>query len=173
MVYAFGSLARFPNAAEPAAGHAHVGGIDVPVDVEIGCRAMQTLAHQIRHVPQRENVRSLIERDAVVIGQASPPSTLSRIGRKRGSSMNGCMASAPQQQHVSGPKHKNSTLTQPFMVKNAALTRERSSGFTRAVFIHEQQAHRHDPRHAERSQIEYITSASRHRIMRMCSNAKP
>ena len=44
----FGSLSE---GAQPATGYAHVGGIDVPVDVEIGGRAMQTLAHQIPHVP--------------------------------------------------------------------------------------------------------------------------
>ena len=39
--------------AEPAAGDADVGGIDVAVDVEVGDVAVQPLAHQVGHVARR------------------------------------------------------------------------------------------------------------------------
>ena len=62
-----GSLAE---RAQPATGHADIGGIDVAVDVEVSDVAVQALAHQVGHVAERENVRGPVERDAVVVGQA-------------------------------------------------------------------------------------------------------
>src|SRR5439155_9002590 len=166
----FGSLSE---GAQPATGYADVGGIDVPVDVEIGGGAMQTLAHQIRHVPQRENVRGLIERHAVVIGQARASldfledRTQTRIFDERlhGYARRSNSTSAAQ-------NTKNSTLTQPFMVKNAAFTRERSSAFTRVCSYTSNNPTATIPATLSAPRSSTSTSASRHTIIRTCSNCE-
>ena len=43
--------------AQPATGHAHVGGVDVAVDVEISDVAVQPLAHQVGQVAQAPECR--------------------------------------------------------------------------------------------------------------------
>src|SRR5262245_5393790 len=53
------------ESAETAGGNADVGGIDVPVDVEICHVAMQALTHVIGKPPDSQNVRGAIERDRV------------------------------------------------------------------------------------------------------------
>ena len=52
--------------AQPATGHAHVGGIDVAVDVEVGDVAVQALAHQVGQVAERQDVGGAVERHAVL-----------------------------------------------------------------------------------------------------------
>ena len=52
--------------AQPATGHAHVGGVDMAVDVEIGGVAVQPFAHQVRQVAQAQNVVGAVKRDAVI-----------------------------------------------------------------------------------------------------------
>src|SRR5690349_24133101 len=93
---------------------------------------MQALAHQVRHVTERQNVRSPVERDAVVIGQARAGldflenRTQTLIFDER------LHCHARRRNSTSAAQNtKNSTLTQPFMVKNAAFTRDRSSGLTK------------------------------------------
>ncbi len=56
--------------AQAATGHAHVGGIDVAVDVEVGGVAVQALAHQVGQVAERQDIGGAVERDAVVERQA-------------------------------------------------------------------------------------------------------
>ena len=65
-----GILGALAEGAQLAAGHAHVGGIDVPVDVEPGDVAVLALAHQVGHVADGQNVGAAEEREAVVEIQA-------------------------------------------------------------------------------------------------------
>ncbi len=58
-----------PEGAQPAAGHADIGGVDVPVDVEVGDVAVHPLAHCVRHPSDGQNVAAAIERDAVLEAQ--------------------------------------------------------------------------------------------------------
>ena len=46
---AFGAFAVFfaAKGAQPAGGHTNVGGVDVPVDIEIGDVTVQTLTHMV------------------------------------------------------------------------------------------------------------------------------
>ena len=56
--------------AQAATGHAHIGGIDVPVDVEVGLRAVQAFAHQVGQVAERQDIGGAVERHAVLERQA-------------------------------------------------------------------------------------------------------
>ena len=58
--------------AEPAAGHADVGRIDVAVDVEVRDVAVQPLAHDVGHVAERQDVGGAVQRHAVVEDSRSP-----------------------------------------------------------------------------------------------------
>ena len=61
----FGIAHALAERAQPAARHANVGRVDVAVDVEICGVAVHPLAHQIRHVAQRQNILVAIERNAI------------------------------------------------------------------------------------------------------------
>jgi hypothetical protein len=76
-----------PKGAEPATGHAYIGGVDVPVHVEVGDVSMPALAHDVGHPTDGQDVWSAIERDAVVEAE---PLARRNFGRNR------------QQQWVSG-----------------------------------------------------------------------
>src|SRR5579872_3684 len=125
-------LRTLAESAQPATGHANIRGIDVPIHIEVSHVAMQTLAHQVRHVAERENVGGPIQRNAVIVRQTLTPLDLFenrlqlRIFNVYLHSYARCTSSTSAAQNT-----KNSTLTQPFMVKKAALTRDKSSGFTR------------------------------------------
>ena len=56
--------------AQLAVRHADVGGIDVPVDVEVADVAVPLLAHVVGQPAQRQQVRRAIQRQAVVEVQA-------------------------------------------------------------------------------------------------------
>ena len=63
-------LGPFAERAQPATRHANVGGVDVPVDVEVGDVAVQPLAHQVGHITHRQQVRCAVERQAVFVIEA-------------------------------------------------------------------------------------------------------
>ena len=46
----------FAKGAKPTTGHADIGRIDVPVDVEIGTVAMKPFTHQVGHVADSKQV---------------------------------------------------------------------------------------------------------------------
>ena len=69
-----------PEGAQPAACHAHVGGIDVPVHVEVGDVAVHPLAHGVGHPSHGQDVRAAIERHAIVEAE---PLTRLHPGRNR------------------------------------------------------------------------------------------
>ena len=52
--------------AQPATGHADIGGVDMAVDVEIGQVAVQPLAHQVGQITHRQDIGRAVERHAVV-----------------------------------------------------------------------------------------------------------
>ena len=56
--------------AQPATGHAHVGRVDVAVDVEIGGVAVQALAHEVGQVAEREDIGGAEQGEAVFESQA-------------------------------------------------------------------------------------------------------
>ena len=58
------------ESAQAATGHAHVGGVDVAVDVEVGGVAVQPLAHQVGQVAHAQNVGRPVERDSLFQAQA-------------------------------------------------------------------------------------------------------
>ena len=64
-----GILAPSCRTRTAATGHAHIGGIDVAVDVEVGLVAVQALAHQVGQVAERQDVGGAVERQAVFEGQ--------------------------------------------------------------------------------------------------------
>ena len=63
-------LGALAERAQTATGHAHVRGVDVPIHIEVSGRAVQALAHQVRHVAERKNIGGLIQSDAIVIRKA-------------------------------------------------------------------------------------------------------
>ena len=69
MVYALGSRTLLAERAQPATGHADVGGIDVAVDVEVGRVAVQPLAHEVGQVAERQDIGGAVQRQAVLEGQ--------------------------------------------------------------------------------------------------------
>ena len=54
------------ESAQAATGHAHIGGVDVAVDVEVGDVAVQALPHQVGQVAERQDIGGAVERQAVV-----------------------------------------------------------------------------------------------------------
>ena len=69
--------------AKPAAGDTDVGGIDVPVDVEVGKVAVHPLADQVSHPADGEDIAGAIERKAVVEAEALAVLHLARDGDQR------------------------------------------------------------------------------------------
>ena len=63
-----GPFAAFSAAkgTQPAGGHTNVGGIDVPVDIEISDVAVQAFAHMIGQPAYRQNISRPVEGDAIV-----------------------------------------------------------------------------------------------------------
>src|SRR5271157_3882774 len=61
-----GRVGLASEGAEPATGHAHIGGVEVPIDVEIGPLPVQFLAHVVGKVTEGEQVAGFVERDALV-----------------------------------------------------------------------------------------------------------
>ena len=84
----FGIAHALAEGAQPATGHAHVGGVDVAVDVEVGHVAVQPLAHQVGQVADAPGYRAC-GRAATPSSNDSrwPASTFSRMGTKRESSI--------------------------------------------------------------------------------------
>ncbi len=105
------------------------------VDVEIRDVAVQALAHDVGHVAERKQIARAVEREAVVVRKPFArfhffaDAFQAAVFERDLSSMG--MFTWRMRKISAAQKTKNSTLTQPFMVKKAALTRERSSGFTR------------------------------------------
>ena len=89
-------LRPFAERAQAAARHAHIGGIDVAVHVEIGHVAMQALAHQVRHMPnaRMSGLRNIVTPSSKL--RRSPASTFSRIGCRFRSSMEGVIRFAKE-----------------------------------------------------------------------------
>ena len=109
-MYALGSCSLLAESAQPATGHAHVGGIDVAVDVEIRDVAVQALAHQVRHVADGQNIGRAVQRHAVLERQAWPASTFSAnrvsdAGRRNG------MVQCGMEKISAAQNKKNNTLT--------------------------------------------------------------
>ena len=65
----FRILGPLAKRAQPAARHAHIGGIDVAVHVEVGDRPVQPLANEVGYIAERENVRAPVHRNAIVVAQ--------------------------------------------------------------------------------------------------------
>ena len=65
-----GVLGLLAECAQFATRHAHVGRIDVAVDVEKSLVAMKALAHLVRHPTNAEEIRSSIKDQPVVPIQA-------------------------------------------------------------------------------------------------------
>ena len=55
--------------AQLATGHADIGGIDVAVDVEVSLVAVQALADLVRQPADAQQIRSAVNRQAVLVGQ--------------------------------------------------------------------------------------------------------
>ena len=66
----FGIAHALAERAQAATGHADIGGVDVPVDVEVGQVAVHPLAHQVGQVADGQNIGRAIEGDGVVEGKA-------------------------------------------------------------------------------------------------------
>src|SRR5438270_6405355 len=62
-------LGALSEGAEAATGHANVGGIDVPVDVEVSLVAVQSLPDYIREIAEPQKIGRAVQCDAVVEGQ--------------------------------------------------------------------------------------------------------
>ncbi len=69
--------------AERAAVHAHVGRVEVLVDVVVGDVAVLLLADEVRQLAEREEIRVVFEKESVVEAQRVPAKTLSRISANR------------------------------------------------------------------------------------------
>ena len=95
--------------AQPATGHAHVGGVDVAVDVEISDVAVQPLAHQVGHVAERQNVVSAGRASTPSASDSrSPASTFSANGNQAGI-VNGDLhrsGARPDEEDIGGPEKK-------------------------------------------------------------------
>src|SRR5581483_3883940 len=107
----------------------------MPVDIEIRNIAVQAFADQVCHVPERQDVEAAKHRNAVFKAEAlasfyffeNRPYAPVFDDRLSG----GCEKRAHWCLKISAAqKTKNSRLTYPFTVKNAAFTRDRSFGFT-------------------------------------------
>src|SRR5262249_19278802 len=59
-----------PKCAKPASGYADVGGVDVPVDVEVGHVAVQPLADMVGQPAHRQDIRRTIQGYSVIKGEA-------------------------------------------------------------------------------------------------------
>src|SRR5580704_16481519 len=66
-----GILGSLAESAEAATSDAHVGGIDVAVDVEIGDVAVEAFAHAIGEPADAEQIGRAVKRDAVVETEAN------------------------------------------------------------------------------------------------------
>ena len=66
--------------AQPAVGHANIGGIDVAIDVEVGHIAVHPLAHMIGQPAHRQHVGGAVEHQTIVEVQ---PLAGQYLGRNR------------------------------------------------------------------------------------------
>src|ERR1017187_2816841 len=57
------------ESAQPATRHTNVGGVNVPVDVEVSGIAVHPLANQVGQIPQRQDIAGAVERYAIVEGE--------------------------------------------------------------------------------------------------------
>ena len=107
----------------------------MPVHVEVRHISVHPLAHQVGQIAKRQNIRGAIERHAIFERETLARLHLLRVWEPDRESSITDLAwfrhPASGQKISAAQKKKNSTLTQPFMVKKAAFTRERSLGFTR------------------------------------------
>src|SRR5471030_836225 len=158
--------------AQPATGHAHVRRVDVPVHVEVSGVPVQPLANQVGQVSQRQNVAAAVERQAIV--EREPLARLDLAA-------NGNQARIVNYDlHIHTPgllrkisaaqNKKNNTLTYPFIVKKAALTRERSCGFTRLCSYTSSARMAATPARASHPKWSERISATRDSTIAMCSS---
>src|SRR5271157_293605 len=61
-----GRVGLAAEGAEPATGHTHIRGVDVPVDVEVGPLPVPLLAHMVGKVTEGEQVAGFVERNTLV-----------------------------------------------------------------------------------------------------------
>ena len=61
-----GRVGLAAEGAEPATGHAHIGWVEVPIDVEIGPLPVQFLAHVVGKVTEGEQIAGFVERNTLV-----------------------------------------------------------------------------------------------------------
>ncbi len=78
-----GRVGIAPERAQFAVRHANIGGIDVPVDVEVSDVSVALFAHMIREPAHRQKIRRAIQRNPSSCDSRSPAKTLSAIGFKR------------------------------------------------------------------------------------------
>ena len=62
----FGIFRTLAEGAQPATGHANVGGVDMAVDVEIGRIAVHPFANQVGQIAHRQDIVRAVQRYPIV-----------------------------------------------------------------------------------------------------------
>ena len=99
------------------------------VDVEKSLVPVQPLAHPVRHPAHAQQVGSAIQRQPIV--SRKPLASLHFFTNRQQPRIFKYRCHSHFQKISLAQNTKNITLTYPFIVKNAASTRERSFGQTR------------------------------------------